>query len=360
MILATSSLNPRIRSEDRFRKDPSIKEVVVVCACDNNYAMPLAVMLHSAATTLRPGSRLSVYFIDGGVSEEGWIALQETLHGLPIDVVSIQPDYSLVEHLHTSHHVTPSAYLRLLAAELLPAGVTRALYLDSDLVIREDLVKLWDQGLGDHQLLAVPDIACPFIDARLGCANWRRAIPWLASLRPIANYRELKLDPSAEYFNSGVMLINVEAWRQDQVAARMLDCLEQNRDHVWCWDQYALNVIFHGKWGRLPMRWNRGMHVFDFPSPQQSPVDPDEFREMLEHPAIVHYTTEFKPWHYRWKDRHSEEFYRALDQTSYAGWRPVKPDFSWRALSDAVGLEIVRAVVPRWRRLMTLFPEKSQ
>ncbi len=328
---------------------------MVVCACDDRYAMPLNVMLHSAASTLGAGSRLTVYFLDGGLSESSWSGLRETLAGLPIDVVSVQPDYSLVEHLHTSHHVTPAAYLRLLTAELIPGHLERAIYLDSDVLVREDLTQLWELPLGQHYCLAAPDIACPYIDARVGCNNWRKAIPWLAALNPIGNWQELGLDPAAEYFNSGVMVLNLARWREDQVAVQMLDCLQTHRRHVWCWDQYALNVVFHGQWGRLPARWNQGAHCLEFPDIDHSPICRQEFSEMLADPAIIHFTTEFKPWHWHWQHRRGDEFFAALDQTSFRGWRPARPEFSWRQWQQRQGIRLAKWWLTHYRKIYSIW-----
>ncbi len=355
MILASPNLIPRVQAAGAVRHDRSLTEVTVVCACDDQYAMPLNVMLHSAATTLSRGSRLTVYFIDGGLSESSWVALRETLTDLPIDVFSVRPDYSMVEHLHTSHHVTGSAYLRLLSAELLPDRVGRAIYLDSDLLIRSDLTELWEMETGNNYVLAAPDIACPFIDAKVGCNNWRRASPHLASLNPVPNYRELGLDPREMYFNSGVMVLNVDLWRQDQVAGQMLECLDNHRQHVWCWDQYALNVVFHKRWGRLPARWNQGAHAFEFESIANSPIEQHEFREMLHSPAIVHFTTEFKPWQHESMHRRGTEFFKALDQTSYRGWRPFASAFSWKSWRQRTGVCLARWFVTRWRRVSMIW-----
>ncbi|MGI9517237.1 MAG: glycosyltransferase family 8 protein [Pirellulaceae bacterium] len=352
MIVAQTDLTKRVSST---ALDTSLNEVVVVCACDDHYAMPLTVMLHSAARNLSPGNRLLVYFIDGGLSESSWAAVSETLVDLPIDIYSVQPDYSLVEHLHTSHHVTPAAYLRLLTAEMLPEHVEKAIYLDSDLVVMDDLNKLWDMPLDDNYCLAAPDVACPFIDARVGCDNFRHAGPYLAAWRPVPNYLELGLDPAAEYFNSGVMVLNLDQWRQDQVAGQMLDCLAQNKSHIWCWDQYALNVVFHRRWGRLPARWNQGAHVLDYPSLSTSPLDRDEYQEMCDDPAIVHFTTEFKPWQYHWTHLRGDQFFLALDETAWRGWRPIKPEFSWPDWQQRKMVGLVKWIVVRSRKVASIW-----
>ena len=76
MIVARTDLTTRVQSASASR---AATEVVAVCACDDNYAMPLTVMLHSAAKNLGDGSHLTVYFIDGGLSESSWGAIRETL-----------------------------------------------------------------------------------------------------------------------------------------------------------------------------------------------------------------------------------------------------------------------------------------
>ena len=352
MIVAQSAIQKRVVAPV---SDPGLTEVVVACACDDHYAMPLTVMLQSAAKNLHPKSRLTVYFIDGGLKESSWIAIKESLVDLPIDVYSLKPDYSLVDHLHTSHHVTPAAYLRLLTAEILPVEIEKAIYLDSDVLVCDDLTQLWRMPVHDQYCLAVPDIACPYIDARKGCLNFRKANPYMASFCPVPNYRELGLNGSAEYFNSGVMVLNLKRWRDDQVAAQMMQCLADNEEHIWCWDQYALNVIFYERWGRLPVRWNQGTHALEYPSLNTSPVDRDEFQMMLQDPGIVHFTTEFKPWHFHWTHLRGDLFFEALDNTAWQGWRPEDPGFSWPEYQQRQSVKLVKWLVTNYRKALSIW-----
>ncbi len=348
---------PDIRIEiPSARRTESLDEIVLVCACDDRYAMPLAVMLHSAASQLSPGCFLSVYFLDGGLSESSWVGIKETVADLPIEIFNIQPDYSLVENLSTSHHVTPAAYLRLLTAEIMPPEISKAIYLDTDILVCDDLAKLWATDV--HQDLycaATPDIASPYVDARVGCKSFRRANPYMASHCPIQNYRELGLDPASFYFNSGVMVLNLDRWREDAVAAKMLRCLQDQSKHVWCWDQYALNVVFHGRWQTLPSRWNQGAHAFEYPGPAYSPIDRDEFQTMLDDPAIVHFTTEFKPWQYHWTHMRGDLFFEALDQTSYRGWRPDKPEFVFDDWWSRKIVSLIKRATINYRQIVSIW-----
>ncbi len=320
------------QSENRVDRQATADVINVVCAADDAYAIPLAVTLRSMCDQLNADSQIQLFVLDGGISEKNWIGLRETLANEPLELNVIKPDKSLVKDLKVSHHISHTAYFRLLAAELLPDTIDRAIYLDSDLLIKDDIGHLWSLPLNDAFCLAAVDIACPYIDARLGSGNFRLSSPYLATCCPIRNYRQLGIDGSLEYFNSGVMVINLDRWREENVAERLLRCLHDNRKHVWCWDQYALNSVFAGQWEQFSPRWNQGAHTFEYPSAAYAPIDPARWTEMKENPAIVHFTTEFKPWHPHSDHPRSELFFDGLAGTAWNTWTPSKPQFSWRSV----------------------------
>lgn len=332
-----------------------VDDLVVVCATDDGYVMPLATMLVSAGQNLRVGSRMTVIVLDGGVSEENKVKLKESLVDSPIELKWISFDAQILKQFDVSHHVTHTAYYRLLLSEVLPRTVEKVLYLDCDLLIRGDLTELWNVPLQGQTLLAVPDVACPYVDAAQGMKNFKRANPYLAAFRPIENYVDLGIDSDSLYFNSGVMLIDVAQWREKHVTQRLLDCLRDNQTHVWCWDQYALNVVLNGTWNPLPMQWNMGTHAFEYPSRDHSPIDQAEFDRMLSDPKIVHFTTEWKPWHYGIKHPYRDEFFATLDQTAWEGWRPEKPQFSVQKMIDGFLVGAIKRGTIAYRKMASVW-----
>lgn len=338
----------QIRSLTRkLRLEVKTTSPIVLCAADENYARPLAVTLHSAASQLADGHFLQVVLLDGGITESSWMGLRETLVGLPVSVQVIRPDLSLVSDFATSHHISHAAYLRLLASKLLPDDIEKVIYLDSDLLVMDDVTKLWQLELGNAFCAAAPDIACPFIDARehFNCRQATDAafesVPYVAAICPIPNWKDLGIDGSGSYFNSGVMVLNLKRWRQEGIAEKLFDCLRDNREHVWCWDQYALNVVFAGQWKPLEPRWNQGSHVYEYPNEAACPIQSQQFIEMRDRPSIVHYTTEYKPWMHREFHPQRERFFEALDQTAFTGWRPSDPGFR---LSDWWTFNVVQLI----------------
>ena len=327
---------------------------VVLCAADENYVKPLAVMLHSAAINLRQGNHLNVVLMDGGISESSWSGLKETLHGLPITIHVLRPDRNEVSDLGTSHHITHTAYFRLLAARLLPDWIDKVIYLDSDVLVKDDLMELWDMELEGNYCLAAIDIACPFVDAYTAQKvdkSIKPAVPHFAAISPIRNWRELSLNGSAHYFNSGVMVLNLARWRRESIEQKLLACLRDNQQYVWCWDQYALNVVFAGQWKELPSRWNQGFHVFEYPDETFSPISQSDFVDMRDNPALIHFTTEFKPWDFRPHHPLRGKFYEALDETAWKGWRPKQPQFNLRNWWDRQAVGFIRNWVVNYRKI---------
>lgn len=336
-----------------------LDEPVLVCAADENYVRPLAVTLHSAASNLKSGNHLQVVLMDGGIGESSWQKLEQTLAGLPISIQIVKPNRTEVADLGISHHITHTAYFRLLSARLLPENLDRVIYLDSDVLVQDDLTELWKMELQNNYCLAAADIACPFVDARFAPGRFRKSIPYLATMAPIPNWKALGLDPRQPYFNSGVMVLNLKRWRDDAVETRLIRCLRDHAKYVWCWDQYALNVVFAGQWQALPPRWNQGAHLFDYPDESYSPIEFADFRDMRDHPALVHFTSEFKPWLFRSNHPLREAWFAGLDRTAWRGWRPEKPSFRIKDWWTRQAVDWSRKMIIRYRSVRYFFQQQT-
>lgn len=314
---------------------------VLACAADDGFALPLTVTIASALSQLPSARRLTLYLLDGGISAENrrrieasWDMERMTLHWLAPRAVDLQG-------LPVSGHVNLLTYFRLLLPTALPDTVRRVLYLDSDLLVRRDLSELWDQPLEDLACLAVPEVACPYLDAAKSLANYRRCAQYLAALRPVPNYAALGMASTAKYFNGGVLLIDLERWRREQATSQLLQCLHDHRRHVKYWDQYALNVVMAGRWGELDVRWNQGAHVYRYPSWRESPFEQAEYERLLADPYIVHFSSPSKPWQDGNRHPFREEYFRVVDQTAWVGWRPTAErrtlrQQATRALQEAI------------------------
>ncbi len=302
----------------------SNRNVVIVSGADDNFAMPLAVTIRSALDHLDPTRLVKLYVLDGGITEESKTRLMKSWSDSRLTIEWLTPKLKLIQDLPVSHHIKIATYLRLLMPAMLPQDVTRAIYLDADMLVRRDLGELWDEPQEGHAVLAVQDLVAPFFDANFALRNSDRCRPH--TLTPIANYRELGLSPDGKYFNGGMMVVDLAQWRREQYAEQMFNCLRVHREHVLWWDQYALNVVLSGKWRMLDPRWNQGAHVFVYPSWEESPLDAETFIQLRKSPWIVHFCSPSKPWLYFCQHPFTRDFRRCLNHTDWKTWRPERPD----------------------------------
>lgn len=299
------------------------RDPVIVLAADEGFAMPLAVTVRSILDHCAADRRPTLYILDGGITEGTKARLQRSWpRHRPYDIHWVAVDRSLLEGIEASGHVTLAAYYRILMPRLLPESVRRAIYFDSDLVCRADVGGLWDVDLGDHLCGAIPDLAAPYIDSSRVLPNQERCVPFLAAARPIPNFEALGLAPELSYFNSGVLLIDLDRWRNEKISQRVLNCLRDHRDFVLWWDQYALNVVLAGQWKLLDRRWNQGSHLYQFPTWLDSPIDQETFETLRDTPYVVHFSSPVKPWHPECRHPRRHEFFQTLDRTEWRGWRP--------------------------------------
>lgn len=293
--------NNRINEE----KEP----VVVACAADNFFSIPLAVAAFSALKNLDGDRKMICCILDGGISKANREKIVQTLDSSRVEVRWIKPtseqiQRTLLKCRASSHPI--SNYYRLLLPAILPTQFHKVIYLDSDVVVEGNLAELWDCEIGDNYVLAVQD-------------------PVHRSLLRAEHLKSLHLERQGitadnKYLNAGVLVINLERWRQDKIADQILKCIAKNPDFPFP-DQDAINIVLAGKWGEISPLWNQMHVVHNFESPQDSPYDQSVYPDLIDNPRIIHYTSRPKPWGKNCTHPQANRYFTYLDQTAWSGWR---------------------------------------
>jgi lipopolysaccharide biosynthesis glycosyltransferase len=254
-------------------------------------------MLQSVFANLSSDRRLAVHVVDGGIEERHRLDLMRWWHPDRVSLRFLAAKPETLAGLPLWGRMSVATYYKLLITQLLPSAVSRAIWLDCDLVVTADLGRLWDTDLGGRHALAVQDHAVPFVSSPNG----------------VSQYERLGLPADAGYFNAGVMLLDLGLLRRDEIPARAIEYLLQHRDTVVFWDQEALNAMLAGKWGALDPRWN---HI---PNPRCA--RPSEGQDGN---WIYHFAGNVKPWAYPSAFSSHALYYHYVDQTPWAGWRPKR------------------------------------
>jgi lipopolysaccharide biosynthesis glycosyltransferase len=250
-------------------------EMHVCCAADAAYARHTGAMLHSVLAH-SGGLRVHVHYLHGpGFPSRDAVLLSQLVRGEggTIDFHEI-PD-ERVAGLPTVAGITAPMWYRIFLPELLP-DTERVLYLDADTIALDDLGLLWETDLDGAWVGAVTNV--------FQLDHLHR--PW-----------ELGIDPRA-YFNSGVLLMNLEQMRRDGRGEALLSHARTlGADTMWP-DQDTLNAVLGERRVALHPRWNAMNSVLGFPWAAYvfSPAELDAARER---PGIRHFEgpSANKPWH---------------------------------------------------------------
>ena len=281
------------------------KTITAVAAVNQAYVMPLTVMVRSLLENLGPDYSVKLYVLEDGTTAASRTRAETSWRPYPLRTEWITPDKSRIEGKlqDRGYAGVPATYFRLLIEDLLPPSVNKAIYLDADLVVQGDLSELWNIDMNGHLALAVPDAYSGlFHFGRLSRIQFREGV---------------RFDYRSAYFNAGVLVMDVEAWRRERVGARSLSFAEKYKDRLTFHDQDALNCALQGRWGSISPAWN--FHelpgcLFHWSRRSYSKQD---LRGAFAHPRIVHFIGA-KPWTRRCTNVATKLFLDYLQRTEWA------------------------------------------
>ena len=205
--------------------------------------------------------------------------------------------------------ITVTAYYRLFIAEML-REVDRVLYLDCDTFICEPLDFLFHMSL------------------QKSCAAVSE--PWPSLLK-----KHLGLSRCDECFNSGVMLINLAAWRRSGLQEAFIEYIQRQNGKVYFEDQGVLNIILREKIEKLPIKYNviTSYYIYGLKGTRIAcgcpiPYSEAEAWEAIKRPAIVHFTNCYvaaRPWVEGSRHPYAGEWLKLKESTPWAD-APLWPD----------------------------------
>lgn len=224
------------------------------------------------------GSQLPVYVLHPGPLNEAAkkdINNLRSFQGVPIEVVEFKEEDHFYAWLSGSHHVSKTAYAKLLIADLLPEHVEYAYYFDVDILVMGDLLPLLE------------------VEPKGGIAA--------VDHRSNAEYVRLK-GTDGRYLNSGVLVINMARWRELEVSRRADEIIKSGDYSILWHDQDLLTIIFDAEWEELPIEYNFLLSgTFNPYIENCGDLDWDVNKVA---PKIVHFLGPSKPWG-NLRDKHS-------------------------------------------------------
>ena len=218
-------------------------QIPIVIAADNNYVPYVTVMLRSLICNASKKYNYDLIVLNSNIEPDNQRAIisqfknETNLSIRFVNVFNLLSDRSLFVH----RHFTIEIYYRLLMQDIMKA-YDKVLYLDSDLIILDDISKLYNVDIGDAYVGAVVDVDFA------GCYNGGDPE------RKKYFSKNLKMDSPFHYFNSGVLLMNLVQFRENFTSKQILDIAESKE---WLFpDQDVLNILCENHVYYLDMAWN--------------------------------------------------------------------------------------------------------
>ena len=240
---------------------------VIVLGADSGYRDKIETTIKSVCAHNRS---VKFYVFNDDMPSEWFQLMTKRLEPLSSEIVNVKISSHSLKNYHLPlSHLSYAAFFRYFIPQFVEEN--RAIYLDSDVIVRGSLDALFSEDLGDFPMAAVED------------------------------------DLTSDSFNSGVMLIDVDVWRAEGVTEKLFELTNQFHESSFG-DQGILNRLFQNDWKKLPQKYNFmvGMDTVA----RNYGIDSwyTESIKVENEAKIIHYTGS-KPWHLVNLNRFREEWW---------------------------------------------------
>ncbi|HKM02802.1 MAG TPA: glycosyltransferase family 8 protein [Bacilli bacterium] len=291
------------------------KEIPIFFACDDNYIPFLGVALSSLKENASRDYNYRIIILNEGLKHRNKVRISHL--GDEHFVIEFVDISATINRLRTAlslrlrDYYSVAIYYRMFIPTLFP-NMDKAIYLDGDIIVLGDISEFYNTDIEGKLVAAIND--------RL-----------VYDTPEFVKYVEQAVGIKAsEYFNSGVLVMNLDEFRKQNIEDQFLNLLiEYNFDSV-CPDQDYLNVLCRNAKVLLPIGWNK------------MPLPDNEFD--VNTLKLCHYNSFEKPWRHDgvlfgelfWEKAHKTEFSSELKKMRDV-FSPQDKEEEIKAIQNLVG-----------------------
>lgn len=247
---------------------------------DENYLLPCKIMLYSFFSSNPDERNVVIYLLHSAIPDESLQGLRNYCACFDAELKPISVDAALFANAPTNKRYPKEMYYRLLSPLILPHILERVLYLDPDMLIINPLRSLWEMNLSGKIFAAA---------AHTGLTEMANGI------------NQVRLDTEHEYFNSGVMLIDLNGARKLVTSEDVFGCVSEHEKELILPDQDVFNILY-GK-QTMPVEdviWN--YDVRNYSKYRIRSTGKYDLNWVMQNTAILHFCGKNKPWNVEYKN----------------------------------------------------------
>lgn len=259
--------------------------ISITISTDDNYCMHASSLVLSILENSNPVDfyKFYIFYSTSGLSSKNIEKLHKIFEEFNCELIFKELKDIFTKFKCDTKHLNSAAYYRLISLDRIPEK--RVIYLDIDTIVESDMRELYNFDLEGKAVGAVSD--------------------YIVGVRG-----------NEDYFNSGVLLVDLDKWKSQNYSKKSLDYLEKNAKKLKFADQDALTHVFYGKWKKLPLRFNRQKIIHEF-SNSEMKLSKKEYDKLLKFPSIIHYTGPRKPWHFKYVFPDKKNYIKYIEKTPW-------------------------------------------
>lgn len=281
----------------------------IALAFDQHYLHPCYSLICSLVENHERG-QLDIHAIADGISEQDKQKISSYIEysGNRISYYSVHD--VLVKRFVLPQQWTVVAYYRLFFAMLITRPIRRLLYLDCDTLVVNSLWSLYNTTLDGCPVGAVYD-------------NYVKVQP------------RIGIEEEGEYFNSGMLLIDVPKWKEQRISERAFAYLLSHPENILYVDQCALNAVLRHNWRKLDSRFNLMYSCLS------QDLGKKDYRRFLTRSVIIHFTLQ-RPWQMLCRNRFRKLYFHYLKRSGMVTRRaPAYADFKIKKIPAWLEIRIL-------------------
>lgn len=281
------------------------KHLHIAVASDDNYARFVATLIVSTAKSNPDFETITFHLLANGIKDSSLQKIKDvsdSYHNCRLEVC----DVSNLAHrlvIEVPKTIALTSYARLFMPEIIDKSISRILYLDTDIIVSDDLSLLWNVDLENNYIGGCLDV-----------------------FEGTESKTSVGLNPDDPYINAGVLLIDLDAWRKIDLPKQFIKFLYDHNGEVHHHDQGIINGVCKGHILILPPQYNMHSTVYSHPFHLIKKITnpyytEKEYNDAIEKPMIIHFTEGFynRPWKDNCQHPMRKKFIDAQNSTPWVG-----------------------------------------
>lgn len=303
-----------------------MKDIIpIVFAINDSYIKQIVTVLTSIIDNFSNENKLEINILERNLSDENKKIISKFNNSnIEINYINMNNVNMNLERFmdrrENYNYISIETYYRFFIPELFP-NYDKIIYLDADIIVLEDISKLYNIDIENYLAGVTKDINI----------NLTRIKKWNISKGINIDYYFEKIlnKKTKDYFNAGILLLNLKKIREDNIVEKLWQFTEE-KSPLEFQDQDVLNAVFENKVKYIDLRWNLSKDVKWILREHTDDKVKAEIEEVSKNPFIVHYLGANKPWEYNniyyydfyflddwWKYYRKTEFYKEEDEKVY-------------------------------------------